>query len=149
MNVRKLFLFMFVSLVFSLRPAIADQDINLKLLHGIPNVNFLQEDVIGGGAPSQVALEEIKRQGFKTVIDLRMKIEGTMFEKMLVEKLGIQYFNIPIRASNISDEHIKQFDEIISNPDNKPILVHCAVGGRVNTLWKKYKKEKKDNPVLE
>jgi len=149
MSVRKICLFVLVSLLFALQLAIAEQGIDLKLLQGIPNVVFLQDDIIGGGVPSQEALEEIKRQGFKSVIDLRMKIEGTMFAKASVKKLKIKYFNIPIRASNISDEHMKQFDEIISDPDNKPALVHCAVGGRVNVLWQQYKKGKKDDPVLE
>ena len=149
MTMRKICLIAFGILVFAFKPAIADQDIDLKLLQGIPNVVFLQEDVIGGGVPSQEALKEIKRQGFKSVVDLRMKIEGTMFAKASVEKLKIKYFNIPIRASNISDEHMRQFDEIISDPDNKPALVHCAVGGRVNALWQQYQKEKKDDPVLE
>ena len=93
MFMRKICLIMFGILVFVLKPAIADQDIDLKLLQGIPNVVFLQEDVIGGGVPSNEVLEEIKRQGFKSVIDLRMMIEGTMFTKASVEKLEIKYFN--------------------------------------------------------
>ena len=149
MILRNIFLYTSIILLFALRMAFAAQDIDLDRLQDIPNVVFLQEDVIGGGAPSKEALKEMKRQGFKSVIDLRMKIEGTMFAKALVEKLEIKYFNIPIRASNISDEHMKQFDEIISDPDNKPALVHCAVGGRVQVLWQQYKKEKKDDPTFE
>ena len=149
MTLRKIYHCVMIILLFALQPAIADQGIDLDLLRDIPNVVFLQEDVIGGGVPSKEALKEIKRQGFKSVIDLRMKIEGTMFAKALVEKLEIKYFNIPIRASNISDEHMKQFDEIISDPDNKPALVHCAVGGRVQVLWQQYKKGKEDDPALE
>lgn len=149
MSLQKIYLSVIIILLFALRAAVADQGIDLDLLRDIPNVVFLQEDIIGGGVPSKEALKEIKRQGFKSVIDLRMKIEGTMFTKALVEKLEIKYFNIPIRASHISDEHIKRFDEIITDPNNKPAFVHCAVGGRVNMLWQQYKKEKMDDPALE
>ena len=57
---QKTFLLVFAGLLFALQPAIADQDIDLKLLQDIPNVVFLQEDVIGGGVPSKEALAEIK-----------------------------------------------------------------------------------------
>ena len=52
--------------------------VNLEQLKGIPNVVVLQEDVIGGGAPTKEALEEMKRQGFTTVVDLRTLMEGTL-----------------------------------------------------------------------
>jgi len=45
----------------------AQQAINLKLLKDIPNVVFLQNDVIGGGAPSQKALGRAYGPGPKTL----------------------------------------------------------------------------------
>lgn len=138
MTIRRIYLTVFVSLIVVLKPAIAGQGIDLNLLQGIPNVVFLQEDVVGGGVPSQEALEEIKRQGFKSVIDLRMVIEGTVFESVSVKKLGIKYFNIPIHGSDISDEQVKRLKEILTDSENKPALLHCAVGGRVHALWQRY-----------
>jgi len=146
---RLLFLSVMLSCLFMPQAGITASAIDLDLLQGIPNVVFLQEDVIGGGVPSQEALEEVKRQGFQSVIDLRTVIEGTLSEQASVKKLGIKYFNIPISSSNISEEQVKRLEEILADPDNKPALLHCAVGGRVNMLWQQYKKEKKDDPVFE
>jgi len=142
MTVNKIFLFVFVSLILMHRPAVADQDIDLTLLSGIPYVVFLQEDIVGGGVPSQEALEEIKRQGFKSVIDLRTMIEGTLFEQTSVKKLGIKYYNIPIHGFDISQEKVNQLAEILSDSKNRPALIHCAVGERVHALWGQYKKSK-------
>ena len=109
-----------LSCLFMPQAGITESAIDLDLLQGIPNVVFLQEDVIGGGVPSQEALEEVKRQGFQSVIDLRTAIEGTFFEQASVKKLGIKYFNIPINSSNISEEQVKRLEEILTDPDNKP-----------------------------
>jgi len=141
MAVQKMCLFVLVSLLFVIPLAAADQKIDLTLLSGISNVVFLEEDVVGGGVPSQEALEEVKRQGFKSVIDLRTVIEGTVLERSSVKKLGIKYFNIPIRGAKISDRQVKKLEEILTDPDNKPALLHCAVGGRVHALWQRYKEK--------
>ncbi len=138
----KIFLFVLVGLICSLTPVIADQKIDFKSLEGIPNTVLLQEDVIGGGTPSLKALEEIKRQGFKSVIDLRTMLEGTILEQMMVKDLGIKYFNIPISGTDISQLQVDQLEEILSDEDNRPALLHCAVGGRVLALWELYEKRK-------
>lgn len=113
--------------------------VKLEQLKEIPNVFILQGDVIGGGAPSKQALKEMKRQGFKAVVDLRTLMEGTMFMKKSVKKLGMNYYNIPIQGSNIGEEQVKQFSEILASADNQPVLVHCGIGGRVKALWERYK----------
>ena len=138
---RKIFLSVLLGLLWIPQIMIADQMIDIELLQGIPNVVFLREDVVGGGAPSQQALKEVKRQGFKAVIDLRTMMEWTMFEESTLKKLGIKYFNIPIHGLDISDRNVDQLTEILSNSENLPALLHCAVGGRVNALWGHYKKE--------
>ena len=46
----------------------------------------------------------------------------------------MNYYNIPISAEGINDDHIESFDKII-NSIPKPVLIHCAVAGRVGTLW--------------
>jgi len=136
---QRIVLLVLSSLLFAVQPVMANQTIDLKLLQDIPNVTLLQEDVIGGGTLSKKALEELKRQKFKSVIDLRTMIEGTAAEQVAVKKLGIKYFNIPIHGSDVSEAQVKRLEEILSNPDNRPALLHCAVGGRVHALWKQYK----------
>jgi uncharacterized protein (TIGR01244 family) len=113
--------------------------IDLESLKEIPNIVLLQEDVIGGGTPTQEALEEIKRQGFRTVVDLRTLMEGTPFMKKSVKKLGMNYYNIPIQGLNINEKQVTLFSEILADSDNRPVLVHCAIGGRVTALWDRYK----------
>jgi len=112
--------------------------IDLELLKEIPNVVFLQGDVIGGGAPTKQALEEIKRQGFRTVVDLRTLMEGTPFMKKSVKKLGMNYYNIPIQGLNVNEKQVGLFSKILADSDNRPALVHCAMGGRVKALWDRY-----------
>lgn len=113
--------------------------INIELLKGIPNVFVLEDNVIGGGVPDKQALEELKRQGFKAVVDLRTVMEGTMFMKNSVKKLGMNYHHIPVQGSNIGEGQVKKLSEVLAAEGNRPVLIHCAAGGRVKTLWNRYK----------
>lgn len=115
--------------------------IDLESLREIPNIVLLQEDVVGGGTPTKEALEEIKRQGFKGVVDLRMRMEGVPLMRRSVKKLGMNYYNIPVQGLNINEKQVNLFSEILADPDNRPALVHCAVGGRVHALWELYKRK--------
>jgi protein tyrosine phosphatase (PTP) superfamily phosphohydrolase (DUF442 family) len=50
----------------------------------------------------------------------------------------MSYYNIPIQGSNIGEEQVNRLSEILAVADNRPVLIHCAVGGRVTSLWKRY-----------
>lgn len=75
----------------------------------------------------------------KTVIDLRMpgtndtilnpeKGEDITAEKLAVEKIkGVQYINIPTPQVP-NDETVEKFLEVMDNPDNYPVVIHCTHG---------------------
>ena len=112
--------------------------VDLDQLQGLPNAVALKEGVIGGGKPSIEALENAKAQGFKTVIDLRTPPEGTKTEERQVKTLGMNYYNVPVQGSNVSDLQVDQVTQVLSDPDNYPIILHCGSGYRVNLLWNLY-----------
>ena len=114
-------------------------DIDLDRLRSIPNVTVLEDGILGGGYPTVDALVELKRQGFKAVIDLRTIMEGTLKHRKQTEQVGLLYFNIPIRSS-VDTKQVQELSEILENPDNFPVLIHCSIGGRVQMLWDEYEK---------
>ena len=64
--------------------------------HGIANYYRVRPDVSTAGQPSDEALADIQKAGFKSVISLRTEQEGSLEEKPKVEALGLEYHNIPI-----------------------------------------------------
>ncbi len=131
----------FAAAVISLSPFSAAA-IELEQLSGIPNAKLLEGDIVGGGTPSESALQTASLAGVRTVIDLRTPEEGTAAEAKLVKKYGMTYFNIPIVPGKVTRQHVDALHWLLSNSENRPALLHCASGGRVSQLWSLYRKEK-------
>jgi len=84
-------------------------------------------------------IEEIAKQGFKTIIGNRP--DGESSQQPLSEdlgeeakRLGVAYFFLPVVGRAITDSQIEQFDEIVES-QNGPILAFCRSGTRCATLW--------------
>ena len=59
---------------------------------GIPNDYRLRDDIATAGQPTDEALEDVKKAGFKAVLNLRTEQEGSLEEKPNVETLGMDYY---------------------------------------------------------
>src|SRR5262245_15385271 len=84
-----------------------------------------------GGQPTPEGFEQLKAMGVRTIINLR--VDGS--ENRIVESLGMKYVHIPIPMpliqrpwQRIPDASIKQFMDIVQDPSNHPIFVHCRRG---------------------
>jgi protein tyrosine phosphatase (PTP) superfamily phosphohydrolase (DUF442 family) len=91
----------------------------------VPRFHVVGEDFYRGGQPGQDGFEELKRKGVKTVINLREKNQ----EKTMVESLGMKSVHIPLNAwKKVPDDAIKDFFQILSDPANYPVFIHCRRG---------------------
>ncbi len=102
---------------------------------GIPNYYRLRDDIATAGQPTDAALADIQKAGFKAVLNLRTEQEGSLEEKPKVEALSMEYYNIPIGRDGFSPAILVQFKEILADGDNRPLLIHCASSNRVGALW--------------
>jgi len=106
------------------------------------NAVELEDGVVGGGQLSEKGIEIAVQKGFRTVIDLRSPLEGTAEEKLLVEKHGIHYVNIPVTASTLGTSQAEQLEHVLSQDGAKPAIIHCRSGNRVRALWSIYQQNK-------
>jgi len=95
----------------------------------IPRFQMVAEGLYRGGQPDLTGFEFLKKQGIKTVINLRTEND----EEAIIKKLGMNYVQIsvsvtPFTGSKIPDKAIAKYFEIINNPDNYPIFFHCKRG---------------------
>jgi tyrosine-protein phosphatase SIW14 len=100
---------------------------------GIPVENFgkVNEHYYRGSQPDAESFAGLKRLGIKTVIDLRK--DSRAEEPEQVRAFGMQYFNIPLKASQAaSPQQTEYFLKLVNDSANWPVYVHCK-GGRHRT----------------
>lgn len=102
-------------------------------ISGTPVENFgkVNDNYYRGSQPDAAGLAQLKRLGIKTVIDLRKDSRAEEPEQVRV--LGMQYFNIPMKADRAATpEQTNTFLKLVNDPANFPVYVHCK-GGRHRT----------------
>ena len=103
-------------------------------------VNFTQVDAViaCGGATETKALDGLRKDGFKTVINLRLPTEqGANIEQntAYAKELGLNYISIPFNGQAPDPKAVDTFLGAIANKANQPAFVHCGTAGRVAAMW--------------
>jgi len=105
---------------------------------GISNYTKVDAVVACGGATETSALEGLKADGFKSVINLRMATENganVPENQAKAKALGLNYFHLPLSGSAPDPAIVDQFLGVISNTANQPVYIHCASANRVGAVW--------------
>jgi len=98
----------------------------------IDNFGRVNEHYYRGALPEGRDFSDLAAVGVKTLVDLTDD-DGDANEKAAAEKLGMNFFKIPMstRVQPTATE-LESFLKIVNNPANQPVYVHC-VGGRHRT----------------
>lgn len=105
---------------------------------GITNFTKVDAVVACGGATETSALEGLKADGFKSVINLRLASEaGANIEEnqAKAKALGLNYFHLPFSGASPDPKIVDQFLSIVSTPANQPVYIHCGSANRVGAVW--------------
>lgn len=116
-----------LAFVFTASPA------RMSEVPGVTIDNFAKVDdhYYRGSQPDQEQLAQLKHLGIKTVIDLREDYKKA--EETWVRDLGMNFFRIPLKTRvAATEEQTTYFLNLISDPANWPVYVHCK-GGRHRT----------------
>ena len=97
----------------------------------VKNFGKVNDNYYRGAQPDAEGFVQLKKLGIKTVIDLRKDSEREAPE--WVRSAGMQYFNIPMKASRAAtEEQADYFLKLVNDRKNWPVYVHCK-GGRHRT----------------
>jgi len=108
----------------------------------IVNYNKATSKVATSGVLSEKGIDQLSKHGFKTIIDLRTKAEGTEAEEKYVKEKGsIKYINIPFNGASITDEQLELFTKHVDESEY-PLIIHCGSGNRVGAMWSSYRIKK-------
>jgi protein tyrosine phosphatase (PTP) superfamily phosphohydrolase (DUF442 family) len=104
----------------------------LHAVHGIPNACQILTNIITGGQPNAEQLRALKEAGGGVVLDLRDPMEPrTVDEAGVVQQLGMEYVNVPVRAGALNDETLDRILAVLRGAGERTIFCHCGSGNRV------------------
>lgn len=93
----------------------------------IKNFGKVNDNYFRGSQPTQPQFAALKALGVKTIIDLRR--DYIPEEREWASELGLQYFNLPLKASKAATkEQTEYFFRLVNDPANFPVYVHCKEG---------------------
>lgn len=97
--------------------------------------------VASGGMITDEAMEYFSERGFRTVVSLLNPDEGVEAHREQAEEAGIAYYNFGVTSEGPGQEQAEGLREVLADPDNYPVMIHCASANRVGSLWARYRIE--------
>ncbi len=98
-------------------------------IRGIHNFGKISDQLYRGAQPDAAGVEQLKRLGITTIVDLRREDAGKRHEeKREAEAAGIRFVSIPVGGWDApADAQIADFLSIFADPKEK-VFVHCHFG---------------------
>jgi len=118
--------------------ALYAQQVTKQTIPGITNFSRVETTIACGGATAPEAMPEIKKLGFKSVINLRQANEqgANITEGEAAAKAaGLIYVHIPFNAAQPDPAVADKFVAEVTKPANTPAYVHCASANRAAAMW--------------
>ena len=114
------------------------QGVTKEPIAGISTFARLDTTIACGGATSVEAIPELKKMGFRSVINVRRASEAgadVEAEGIAVQSAGMKYIHLPFDPQSPDPMLIDNFIAAVTAADNQPAYIHCAAGGRAAALW--------------
>jgi protein tyrosine phosphatase (PTP) superfamily phosphohydrolase (DUF442 family) len=97
---------------------------------GIPRFSEIEPGLARGGQPNHDGYQFLREQGYKTVVSFR---KGNDDERRELERMGITYIEIPLRAGPFSatpptDDDLLKFFTTVGDSARRPVFIHCLRG---------------------
>jgi len=105
---------------------------------GITNFAEVAGTVGCAGAVTPAAVAEVKKRGFKSILDLRLASEpgaDIEAESAAAREAGIEFIHLPFDSHAPDPAVVDRFLREIAPKDRQPPFVHCASGSRASAFW--------------
>lgn len=91
---------------------------------GVPNLHKVSDALYRSAQFDASGVPELTRLGIKTVISLR----GSKKDRELLAGGSFRVIHLPVNTFFPKQEPFRKFLEIVGNPENQPVLIHCKHG---------------------
>jgi uncharacterized protein (TIGR01244 family) len=134
MTVRLLSAFALAALLAG--PAMAQ--VQKKEMSGIRNYSRVDATVGCGGAVDPAAMSSLKKEGYASVINLRLATEeGANVDagRAAAQAAGLKYIHLPFNAAAPDTKVVDSFLAAVADKSNQPVFIHCGSANRVGGVW--------------
>lgn len=91
---------------------------------GLPNLHKVSEELYRGAQPTAEGMQELKKMGIKTVVNLRTFHS----DRNEIGDTKLDYEHIRMTAWHPEEEDLLRFLQIVTDKARTPIFVHCKHG---------------------
>ena len=105
---------------------------------GVRNYSRVDATVGCGGAVDPAAMSALRKEGYVSVINLRMATEqGADIEgsRTAAQGAGLKYFHFPFNTATPDASIVSSFLATVADRNNQPVFVHCGSANRVGGMW--------------
>lgn len=105
---------------------------------GVTNFAKLESTIACAGAVTPEGVAEVKKLGYASIINLRQPTENGAnldAEAEAAKAAGVRFVHLPLNGASPDPAVVDQFLKAVVEPENQPVLVHCASGNRAAALW--------------
>jgi tyrosine-protein phosphatase SIW14 len=86
-------------------------------------------NIYRGARPETIGMEDLKKFGIKTDLDIENHKEPIAQEKIDAENLGMNFISLPMSGVwKPKDAEVAEILAILNDPSNFPIFLHCHHG---------------------
>jgi len=105
-------------------------------IDGVPNLHKVSEDLYRSAQPTSIGMTNLKQMGIETVVNLR----SFHSDQDEIGNTGLGYEHIYMKAWHPEKKEVVRFLQIVTNPKNTPVLIHCLHGAdRTGTMCALYR----------
>jgi uncharacterized protein (TIGR01244 family) len=115
-----------------------DQQGTAETVAGVRNYTKVDATIACGGALTTEAYAALKQAGYKSIVNLRPESEpgaNVADERKAAEAAGFRYIHIPFASATPDASKLDDFLKAYAQPENQPMMLHCASGGRASMFW--------------
>lgn len=105
---------------------------------GIRNFSRVDATVGCGGAVDPSAMAGLKKDGFVSVINLRLASEegaNVDLGRAAAQTAGLKYIHLPFNTAAPDAKVVDSFLAAVADKANQPVFIHCGSANRVGGMW--------------
>ena len=115
-----------------------DAQVKKGEMAGVTNYSRVDATVGCGGATQPTAMAGLKKEGFTSVINLRLASEpGADIDasRSAAQTAGLKYIHLPFDTANPDPKLVENFLSTVADKANQPVYIHCGSANRVGAVW--------------
>src|SRR4026208_907902 len=124
--------------VVALMAASTSAQVKKSEMPGVRNYSRVDATVGCGGAVDPSAMSALKKEGYVSVINLRLpNEEGANVEagRAAAQTAGLKYIHLPFNVAMPDSKVVDAFLAAVADKSNQPVFVHCGSANRVGGVW--------------